>query len=109
MLAQNSDKQQISINIENQQFKYNNRDGKKEITSFTYAVDTINNEIDIESLKRKIKSITQYQKPYISKLFREVLDKNLENAKIICEYIIAEQNELTSSDIASLSWVPLRV
>jgi hypothetical protein len=44
-------------------------------------------------LKRKIDSITKYQKPYILKLFREVLVKNLENAKIICDYIIAEQNE----------------
>ena len=44
-------------------------------------------------MKRKIDSITKYQKPYILKLFREVLIKNPENAKILCDYIIAEQNE----------------
>jgi integrase len=93
MLAQNSDKQQFSINTRDQQFKYNIRNNREETTPFTSAVDTITNRIDIESLKRKIDSITQYQKPYISKLFCEVLVKNLQNAKIICDYIIAEQNE----------------
>ena len=75
-------------------FKYNIRNNREETTPFTStATDTITNRIDIESLKRKIDSITKYQKPYILKLFREVLVKNLENAKIICDYIIAEQNE----------------
>ncbi|HJT84431.1 MAG TPA: hypothetical protein VJ697_08105 [Nitrososphaeraceae archaeon] len=95
MLAQNTDNQQVSINTREQQFKYNNRNNREGFTtSFaSAAIDKITNKINIESLKRKIDNITQYQKPYISKLLCEVLDKNVENAKIICDYIIAEQNK----------------
>jgi len=80
MLAENSDNQQL--------FNENN----KETTVTSFATKSIN-DIHIEALKRKIKSVTQYQKPYISKLFYEILAKNPKNAKTICEYIIAEQNE----------------
>jgi len=47
-----------------------------------------------EYLQRNIKSITQYLKSYISKMLYEVLQINSYNVKIICDYIIAEQNEL---------------
>ncbi len=49
---------------------------------------------DIEELKRKIDTITRYQKPYISKMLNELLLENPINAEIICNYIIAEQNEI---------------
>jgi|tagenome__1003787_1003787.scaffolds.fasta_scaffold20956256_4 hypothetical protein len=47
-----------------------------------------------KDLQTKIESITQYLKPYIPKMLYEVLQVNHENVKIICDYIIAEQNEL---------------
>jgi hypothetical protein len=82
MSEQNLDSQ-ISIS----QRKKLLNDNKETISSHTI------NELNIEDLKRKINSITKYQKPYISKLFSEVLVKNFDNAKIISDYIIAEQNE----------------
>ena len=39
---------------------------------------------DIEELKRKIDTITRYQKPYISKMLNNLLLANPINAKIIC-------------------------
>jgi len=84
MLEQNSN-YQVSINKTNK-LLYDSANKK---TTFTNII----NETDVEGLKRKINSITQYQKPYISKLFYEVLSKNPENAKILCDYIAAEQNE----------------
>jgi hypothetical protein len=49
---------------------------------------------DIEELKRKIDTITRYQKPYISKMLNKLLLENPINSEIICNYIIAEQNEI---------------
>ena len=98
MLTQNLDDQQqqnsTSNSKSNQLFKENNNSNNNKetaVTSFTNNKSI--NEIHIEVLKRKINGIIQYQKPYISKLFYELLAKNPENAKILCDYIIAEQNE----------------
>ncbi len=49
---------------------------------------------DIANLKRKIEIITQYLKPYVSKILYEVLQINQDNTKTICDYIVAEQNEI---------------
>ena len=49
---------------------------------------------DTTNLKRKIEIITQYLKPYVSKILYEVLKINPGNIKIICDYIVAEQNEI---------------
>lgn len=46
------------------------------------------------NLKRKIEIITQYLKPYVSNILYEVLKINPGNIKIICDYIVAEQNEI---------------
>ena len=51
-----------------------------------------------EYLQNKIGGITKYLKPYISKMLYEVLKINSDNVKIICNYIIAEQNELNILD-----------
>ena len=59
MIEQDSNNQ-ISINKTNK-LLYDSRIRK---TTFTNTI----NETDAEGLKRKINSITQYQKPYISKL-----------------------------------------
>jgi integrase len=50
-------------------------------------------------LERKINSITNgLSKPYFNKILKELLKKNLENANIICDYIIAEQTEINIKD-----------
>lgn len=51
-----------------------------------------------EKLTRKIKSLTIYLKPYISKTLNELVQTNPINVKIICDYITAEQNELNIKD-----------
>ena len=49
----------------------------------------------IEELERKIDSITNgLSRPYFNKILKELVKKNLENAIIICDYIIAEQIEI---------------
>jgi hypothetical protein len=64
MSEQNSNNQ-VSISKTNKLIYAN---GIKK-TTFTNTI----NEPDIEGLKRKINSITQYQKPYISKVFYQPL------------------------------------
>jgi hypothetical protein len=49
---------------------------------------------DIEDVKIKIDAITRYQKPYISKMLNKLLLENPINIEIICNYIVAEQNEI---------------
>ncbi len=51
--------------------------------------------VNIEELERKIDSITEgLSGPYFNKILKELAKKNLENAIIICDYIIAEQIEI---------------
>jgi integrase len=56
--------------------------------------NNIENNNKIEELKRKIDTLTRYQKPYISKMLNNLLLENPINAGIICNHIIAEQNEI---------------
>jgi len=52
-----------------------------------------------EELERKIESITKsLQKQYFKKSLLNLSQKNIENAKIICNYIIAEQTEINIKD-----------
>ena len=52
---------------------------------------------DIEQLERKIDSLTKsLSKPYFNKILKQLLKKNLENANIICDYIIAEEVQIPS-------------
>lgn len=55
-------------------------------------------EEEKEKLTRKIKSLTTYLKPYISKTLNELVKTHPVNVKIICDYITAEQNELNIKD-----------
>ena len=51
--------------------------------------------VNIEELERKIDSITEgLSGPYFNKILKELAKKNLENAIIICDYIIAKQIEI---------------
>jgi hypothetical protein len=45
-------------------------------------------------LNNKIISITKYQRNYIKICFDELAKNYPENANILCDYIIAEQNEI---------------
>ena len=56
-------------------------------------ITSINNN-KINELKRNIDTIARYQKPYISKMLNKLLLENPINAEIICNYIVAEQNEI---------------
>ena len=56
--------------------------------------NNIENNNYIKEVKRKIDSITTYQKPYISKTLNKLLLENPINVETICNYIIAEQNEI---------------
>jgi len=63
-------------------------------------------------LERKIDSITNgLSRPYFNKILKELAKKNLENAIIICDYIIAEQVEINiqnstkESKIKVLAWL----
>jgi hypothetical protein len=47
-----------------------------------------------EIIKEKVFSICKNQKQFIEKMLMYTLDKTEENALIICDYIIAEQNEI---------------
>jgi hypothetical protein len=75
-------------------FRTNN---KKEMT--LHSQIRISSSNDIEQLERKIDSLTKsLSKPYFNKILKELLKKNLENANIICDYIIAEQTEINIKD-----------
>jgi hypothetical protein len=63
-----------------------------EFRNVEYSNNNKNN--GIEELKRKIDTITRYQKPYILKMLNNLLLENPINAEIICNYIVAEQNEI---------------
>ncbi len=67
------------------------------IIIFRTIKDNNENHDNLENiihLKRKIEFITQYLKPHISKILYEVLQINQDHIKIICDYIVAEQNEI---------------
>ena len=48
----------------------------------------------MDNLKERIHQITKYQKPYIANSLMRMTEKGACNVKVICEYIIAEQNEI---------------
>jgi hypothetical protein len=47
-----------------------------------------------EKIKEKIDLICKYQKPFVKKSLENLLTENIDNTEIICNYIIAEQNEI---------------
>ena len=48
----------------------------------------------IDKLKKCIDMICKYQKPFIKKSLDKLLENSVENTDTICNYIIAEQNEI---------------
>jgi hypothetical protein len=73
---------------------HNDNNDNNNITINDLLMITSINNNKIDELKRKIVTITKYQKPYISKMLNKLLLENPINAKIICNYIVAEQNEI---------------
>lgn len=49
---------------------------------------------EMQNLLEKIDKITEHQKPYIGKSLKRMAEKSADNVKVICEYIIAEQNAI---------------
>ena len=49
---------------------------------------------EMADLQAKIESVTHYQRPYIANLLRKMAQMNAHNTNVICDYIIAEQNEI---------------
>jgi hypothetical protein len=58
-------------------------------------LQNIKNNIKIEELKRKIDTITRYQKPYISKMLNKLLSENPINSEIICSKNNINNNEFS--------------
>ncbi|MDQ6722670.1 MAG: hypothetical protein M3Z01_00165 [Thermoproteota archaeon] len=54
----------------------------------------IQSQIVKDELKEKILSICKNQKHYVQNMLNILLEKAEDNALIICDYIIAEQNEI---------------
>ena len=49
-----------------------------------------NLEDEMETLQEEIHLITKYQKPYIANSLKRMAQKSSSNAKVICDYIIAD-------------------
>ena len=65
---------------------------------------------NILELERKIDSITNgLSRPYFNKILKELVKKNLENAIIICDYIIAEQIEINIKNSTKESKIKILV
>ena len=78
-----------SLKYQNRQNKDNQlKDAESSIISPTQR------QIVKDGLKEKVLSICKKQKQFIEKMLKDILDKSEENALIICDYIIAEQNEI---------------
>jgi len=57
-------------------------------------ITPIQRQIVKDELKEKILLICKNQKQFVVKMLNTLLEKTEENALIICDYIIAEQNEI---------------
>ena len=57
-------------------------------------LDQIHNIEDINIIKNKIEIISRHLKPHIIRILNSLLQNNPINAKTICDFIIAEQNEM---------------
>jgi hypothetical protein len=63
-----------------------------------------------EELVRKIESITKsLRKPYFKNSLLQLLKRNIENARIICNYIIVEQIEINIKDSTKESKIKILV
>ena len=94
-----------------------NKDSSKRKTDLVYRQQISNQEEEEKEketnlLYRKINFITKdCSKLYFNKILKKLVEKNSDNANIICEYIIAEETELNiknstkESRIKVLVWI----
>jgi hypothetical protein len=52
-----------------------------------------------ETIKELINSICKYQKKYVKNSLGNLLEKSPNNTKVICKYIITEQNEINIKEL----------
>ncbi len=81
--------------------KYPNRQNKNiqlRDASSSSAISPTPRQTVNDELKEKILLICKDQKHYVQKLLNDLLEKSKENALIISDYIIAEQNEINLKD-----------
>ena len=55
---------------------------------------SISNTKEKEEIEKQINLICKHQKQFIITSLKKILEKSPQNTKIICDYIIAEQNEI---------------
>ena len=79
--------------------KYQKRQNKNiQLKDASSVITPIQGQIVKDELKEKILSICKNQKHYVQKMLNTLSEKTEENALIICDYIIAEQNEINIKD-----------
>ena len=78
--------------------KYQNRENHyiqlKDASSIEISDRQKQQQIEKDEVKEKILLISKNQKDYIKKLLYNLLENSKDNASIICDYIISEQNEI---------------
>jgi hypothetical protein len=75
--------------------KYQNKHKKNIQLKDAFSVISLKQrQIVKDELKEKILLICKNQKHYVQKMLDTILERSEENVSIICDYIIAEQNEI---------------
>jgi hypothetical protein len=75
--------------------KYQKKQNKNiQLEEVPSVITPIQRQIVKDELKEKILLICKNQKQFVVKMLNTLLEKTEENALIICDYIIAEQNEI---------------
>ncbi len=78
--------------------KYQNRENHyiqlKDAPSEISTRQVQQQQIEKDEVKEKILLISKNQKEYIKKILHSLLKNSKDNASIICDYIISEQNEI---------------
>ena len=96
-----------------------NKDSSKRKTDLTYRQQQISNQEEeeetdlytkINNYNRKINFITKScSKLYFNNILKKLVEKNSENANIICDYIIAEETELNIKNSTKESRIKMLV
>ena len=88
----------MSINENNKSQYYGNINRHTHDTQSCFSIQTpigsSQSIDDINSIERKTEIVTKHLKPHVMRVLNAVLQNNPDNTRIICDYIIAEQNEI---------------
>jgi hypothetical protein len=66
-------------------------------------VTDVNHNNKYNQIRSKINPITKGQKPYISRILNDIFNNSTDNAEKICDFIIAEQNEINIKE-STMEW-----